>query len=102
VKTSRFPTQEAVIDQYDRFFALSPREKRDLSEFLKSLKDVRGSRPPRALLELREQHSNMEDLGQHMTHMQPAPGMASQGIRLGHRFVGAFAHVGCDQHRAVH
>jgi hypothetical protein len=53
------------------------------------------------LLELREQHSNMEDLGQHMTHMQPAPGMASPGIRLAHRFVGTFTHVGCDQHRAV-
>jgi mono/diheme cytochrome c family protein len=35
----RFPTLAAVIDHYDRFFALglSPSEKRDLAEFLKSL-----------------------------------------------------------------
>jgi hypothetical protein len=35
----RFPTLETVIDHYDGFFALglSPGEKRDLSEFLKSL-----------------------------------------------------------------
>ena len=34
-----------------------------------------------------------------MTQAKRTADMASQGIGLAHRYVGAFAEIGCDQHR---